>query len=289
LPEIVVVTTNGCALGRLVPPPVVVTVKVPVTALVGTVAVMDVSEITVKVASPVPAALWANCTAVTIPGDWKPWPVIVTTVPSGPLAGVKSVMLGGILVGTTKGIALLAVPPGFVTVMGPVVAVEGTPTVIEVSEFIVKPNAGTPLKATAVAVVNPAPVIVTVVTRVPLRGLNMLIVGGASEFFTVKAAPGSKVPAFGDPVVVDGFDTVSAAPGSSVPKTGVPPVVNGFATVSAAVGSSVPRTGVPPVVNGFEIVSAAPGNKVPVLGMPPVVNGLDTVSAAPGSSVPTLG
>lgn len=216
--------------------------------------------------------------------------MIVTVVPTGPLVGVKSVMVGGILVGTTKGIALVPVPPGFVTVMGPVVAVKGTKTVMDVSETMVKPVAGTPLKATAVAVVKPVPAIVTRVSEGgPLRGLNMLIVGGASEFFTVSAASGSKIPVLATPAVVDGFETVSAASGSSAPKTGVPPVVNGFETVKAASGSSVPKTGVPPVVNGFDTVKAASGNSIPTVGIPPVVNGLDTVSAASGSKVPTLG
>lgn len=138
--------------------------------------------------------------------------MIVTIVPTGPLVGAKSVILGGMLVGTTKGIALLPVPPGFVTVMRPVVAVEGTNTVIDVSETIVNPKAGTPLKATAVAVVKPAPVIVTSVSEGgPLSGLNMLMVGGASEFFTVRAAPGSKRPVTGVPPTVNGLDTVSAA------------------------------------------------------------------------------
>lgn len=62
---IVIVTVNGCALGRLVPPLIVVAVMGPVTAPDGTVAVRDVSEITVKEASPVAAALWLNWTAVT--------------------------------------------------------------------------------------------------------------------------------------------------------------------------------------------------------------------------------
>ena len=51
-------------------------------------------------------------------------PPIVTLVPAGPLAGVKLAIVGG---GTTvKLLALLAVPPGVVTLTGPVVAPAGT-------------------------------------------------------------------------------------------------------------------------------------------------------------------
>jgi hypothetical protein len=56
-------------------------------------------------------------------------PVIVTEVPTGPLVGVKLVIVGGGAV-TVKVPALVAVPPGVVTLMVPVVAPEGTVAVI---------------------------------------------------------------------------------------------------------------------------------------------------------------
>jgi hypothetical protein len=49
-------------------------------------------------------------------------PLIVTTVPAGPLAGVKLAIVGA----TTKLLALVAVPPGVVTLSGPDVAPAGT-------------------------------------------------------------------------------------------------------------------------------------------------------------------
>ena len=52
-------------------------------------------------------------------------PLIVTLVPTGPLVGVKLVIVGGLAV-TVKGLALVAVPPGVVTLTGPVVAPVGT-------------------------------------------------------------------------------------------------------------------------------------------------------------------
>ena len=52
-------------------------------------------------------------------------PVIVTLVPTGPLAGVKLVIVGALAL-TVKLAELVAVPPGVVTVTGPVVAPAGT-------------------------------------------------------------------------------------------------------------------------------------------------------------------
>ena len=51
-------------------------------------------------------------------------PVIVTTVPTMPVVGVKPVIVGGFF--TVKLFALVAVPPGVVTLIGPFVAVAGT-------------------------------------------------------------------------------------------------------------------------------------------------------------------
>ena len=51
-------------------------------------------------------------------------PVIVTPVPAGPLAGVKLAIVGAGI--TVKLVALVAVPPGVVTLNGPVVAPVGT-------------------------------------------------------------------------------------------------------------------------------------------------------------------
>ena len=51
-------------------------------------------------------------------------PLMVTPVPTGPLAGVKLVIVGGLI--TVKLPALVAVPPGVVTLIVPVVAPEGT-------------------------------------------------------------------------------------------------------------------------------------------------------------------
>ena len=67
------------------------------------------------------AAVPLNATAVA---PVKFVPPIVTLVPAGPLAGVKLVIVGGL--STVKLLALVAVPPGVVTLTGPVVAPAGT-------------------------------------------------------------------------------------------------------------------------------------------------------------------
>jgi hypothetical protein len=72
-----------------------------------------VSEITAKL-----AALPLNVTA-SVPVKFAP--LIVTLVPTAPLAGVKLAIVGAIV----KGVALVAVPAGVVTLSGPVVAPAG--------------------------------------------------------------------------------------------------------------------------------------------------------------------
>jgi hypothetical protein len=75
-----------------------------------------VAELTVKV-----ALIRLNVTAVA---PVKFVPLIVTLVATGPLVGVKPVIVGGLT--TVKLLALVAVPPGVVTLSGPVVAPAGT-------------------------------------------------------------------------------------------------------------------------------------------------------------------
>ena len=61
---------------------------------------------------------------VTPVAPMKLVPLMVTLVPTGPLAGVKLVIVGGLM--TVKLPALVAVPPGVVTLIVPVVAPVGT-------------------------------------------------------------------------------------------------------------------------------------------------------------------
>jgi hypothetical protein len=59
---------------------------------------------------------------VTAVAPLKFAPLIVTLVPTDPFAGVKLVIVGA----TMKLLVLVAVPPGVVTLIGPVVASAGT-------------------------------------------------------------------------------------------------------------------------------------------------------------------
>ena len=69
-----------------------------------------------------PALVPLNVTAVA---PVKFVPLIVTLAPTAPLAGVKLVIVGA-LADTVKVLALVAVPPGVVTLSVPVVAPVGT-------------------------------------------------------------------------------------------------------------------------------------------------------------------
>jgi hypothetical protein len=89
-----------------------------------------------------------------------------------------------------KFVELVAVPPGAVIEMGPVVAPTGMVAVIFVEEFTTK-DAVTLLKRTAVAPVKFVPVIVTEVPACPEVGENEVIVGAAT---TVKFAELVAVP-----------------------------------------------------------------------------------------------
>jgi hypothetical protein len=143
-------------------PSSVVTTMGPVIAPAGTVAVIVPELLTVNV-----AALPPNETAVA---PVKFVPVIVTPVPTAPIAGAKEVMAGV----TVKRVVVTIAPlPGVVTVMGPVVAPAGTVVVI-VPEGLTVKVAATPLNETAVAPVKAVPVIVTPVPTGPKIGANGL-------------------------------------------------------------------------------------------------------------------
>ena len=61
---------------------------------------------------------------VTAVAPVKSVPLMVTLIPTGPIGGVKLVIVGGLI--TVKVPGLVAVPPGVVTLIVPVVAPEGT-------------------------------------------------------------------------------------------------------------------------------------------------------------------
>jgi hypothetical protein len=158
------VTVKSVALAA--EPAVFVTVIRPVVAPAGTVAVILVEELTVKVAETL-----LKRTAVT---PVKFVPLMVTLVWGGPEVGVNDVMDGAEV--TTKSVALVPVPTPFVTVILPVVAAFGTVAVIWVSELTVN-AALTPSNLTVIVPVKSSPEMTTVLPTGPLVGLNDAIVG----------------------------------------------------------------------------------------------------------------
>jgi hypothetical protein len=144
--------------------PPTVTTTLPVVAPIGTGTAMVVADQLVGV-----AAVPLNLTVLL------PWvaprfvPVIVITVPTGPLVGVRLVNVGGTV--TVYVSALLARPPT-VTTTAPVVAPVGTGTAMLVADQVAG-VAAVPLKVTVlVPRVAPklVPTIVTVVPSGPLVG-----------------------------------------------------------------------------------------------------------------------
>src|SRR2546427_10803030 len=157
-------TVNPRVLGPV--PPAVVTLTGPVVAPAGTAVWTAVSDDTVK-----PALTPLNATAV-VPMRFVP--LMVTAVPTGPLAGERLAMVGGL--STVNVFALVAVPPGVVTLSGPVAAPAGTAVWIALSEETVK-LALTPLNATAVAPLKLLPLMVTLAPTGPLVGVKLEIAG----------------------------------------------------------------------------------------------------------------
>lgn len=98
----------------------VITVITPLLVPAGATAVIEVSLFTVKLAAFTPL----NFTAVA---PVKLVPVIVTLLPTKPVAGLNEAMVGTT---TVKLVAETAQPPGVSTRMTPVLAPAGTVTVI---------------------------------------------------------------------------------------------------------------------------------------------------------------
>jgi uncharacterized protein YjeT (DUF2065 family) len=112
--------------------------------------------------------------------DPKFAPAIVTDVPTGPLAGVRLVTVGAVVV-TVNVIALLAAPPT-VTTTFPLVAPAGTGTTMLVVDQLVG-VAVVPLNVTVlVPFVDPkfAPAIVTDVPTGPFAGVRLVTVGAVA-------------------------------------------------------------------------------------------------------------
>jgi hypothetical protein len=129
---------------------------------------MLVLEFTVNVAL-VPLNLTADA-------DVKLTPVSPTLVPTTPLPGEKLVIEGPVEPVTVKLVELVAMPPAAMTAMVPDVAPDGTVAVILIEETTEK-VAAVPLNVTLATLVNPVPLIVTLVPTAPLVGEKLVSVG----------------------------------------------------------------------------------------------------------------
>src|SRR5262245_55295161 len=124
----VAVTVNVAPLLAVPPTP---TTTLPVVAPVGTGTTMLVADQLVGV-----AAVPLNVTVLEPRVDPKFEPLMVTTAPTGPLAGDRFVIDGAVLV-TVNVCALLATPPTATTTL-PVVAPVGTGTTMLVADQLVR-------------------------------------------------------------------------------------------------------------------------------------------------------
>ena len=129
--------------------------------------------------------------------------------PVGPLVGLTLVTAGPVTKVNWSPAPVALVPPAVVTVMSTVPAAwAGVVAVMDVALLTVKLVAAVPPKLTAVAPVNPVPVMVTDVPPavVPLFGLTLVTVGAPTKV-NWSPAPVALVP----PAVVTVVSTVPAA------------------------------------------------------------------------------
>jgi hypothetical protein len=156
----------------------VVTLMNPVVVPLATVAVIWDELTTVKLV----ASVRLNTTSLA---PVRFVPLIVTNVPGAPLVGENELIVGLPAAATMKSVALVAVPPGVVTWMGPVCVPLATVAEIFVLESTVKLSAALFPNLTAVAPVKFVPSITTSAPTGPEVGENDVIVG-APAAVTVK-------------------------------------------------------------------------------------------------------
>jgi hypothetical protein len=234
----------------LVLPAGVTTVTAPLVALGGTTALRLVPECAVNELAATPLNLTAVAAATLLP-------VIVTVVPATPLDGAA---LAAEAVGVNVAL-VVAVPPGVVTLIAPVVAVVGTTAVTCVAETTWKLAAATPLNFTPDVALRLLPVIVTVVPLGPLLGVKLDAAGEATG--TVKLVVLVELP----PGAVTEMVPL-VAPAGTVVVSDVPLV----ATVG--VGAAVPLnlTADAPIRLVPVIVTVVPA--LPLLGVKLVIAGV---------------
>ena len=172
--EVMVGTPITLKLDELEPVPTGETMDMtPLVAAAGTIAVILMDELTVKLEAPTSVPL--NFTAETLT---KSVPLITTDVPVGPLVGVNEVIAGKPRI--VNDVGLVPKPAGVVTVIKPLEAPAGTLAVICVGELTVKFAATTSvvLNFTDDTFIKFVPVIVTEAPTAPEAGVKVVTVGG---------------------------------------------------------------------------------------------------------------
>ena len=164
---------------------------------------------------------------------------------------------------TRKDRELVAVPPGVVTVIGPVRAAVGTVVRSTLSETTVN-GALAPTKVTRVVPVKPVPAIVTTVPTGPLVGEKEEIAGATVAVVTAKlvvvvAVPPGVVTAIGPVAAPAGTVAVSVVSDPTVNGALVPPTVTAVAPVNPVpVTVTVVPTG--PLVGLNDAMTGAAGD-----------------------------
>jgi hypothetical protein len=156
---------------------------------------------------------------------------MTTPVPTGPVVGAKLATVGA--ASTVNEFADVAVPPGVVTEIFPVVVPLATVAVICVVLFTAK-VAAFPLKATPVAPVKLVPVITTNVPTNPDAGAKPVIVGAATT-----------MNAFAE--VADAAGDVTVIGPLVVPEATVAVICVALFTVNVPAGVPLNETAVTPV------------------------------------------
>jgi hypothetical protein len=214
-------------------------------------------------------------------------PLIVMVVPTGPLAGVKLVIVGGLT--TVKLLPLVAVPPGVVTLSGPVVAPAGTVAWIAVADVTVK-LAAVPLNVTDVAPVKFVPLIVTFVPSGPLAGVKPEIVGplvATVKLFALVAVPAEVVTLSGPVVALVGTVAWIAVADVTVKLAAAPLNVTDVAPVKfvpliVTVAPTAPLVGLKLVIVGGLATTV---NALALVAVPPGVVTLSGPVVAPAGTV----
>jgi hypothetical protein len=263
-----------------VPPGVVMAIG-PVVAAAGTVAVTCVAESTVYTVVPTPLKLTAVAPVRFVP-------VMTTVVPAPPLVGVNEVTVGAGR--TVKLAALVPVPAGAVTEIGPVVAPAGTVAVIWVFELTVNAIAETPLNLTAVAPVRFVPVTTTDVPMPPLAGAKEVTVGGRKKFVALVPVPPAAVTEIGPVVAPAGTVAVIFVALLTVTVVAVaPPNLTAVTLENPVPLMTTPDVPTLPLVGEKDvIVGAAMTVKLELVAVPPGVVTVTNPLVAPAGTVAVI-